>query len=201
MNVLHLLKRHRLVLLLIVVALALRVWYWSINPLWPQYSNADDGDYYRRALRLAVTGNYVDDAWLIRPPFHVWVFAAWIKLGLWLGQAPSFGVRLIQGFQVLLGVGMVPLCYALAARLFAGARAHRAGLVFAAIWAVWFPFIELAVTLFSEPIYLFLFALHLWLLLRLTQKSSTYCAFQTCRNVGHTFRSGRSGSSRRIVLT
>lgn len=166
MNVLQLLKRHRVLLVLIVVALGFRVWYWSINPLWPQYSNADDGDYYRRALRLAVTGNYVDDAWLIRPPFHVWVFAAWIKLGLLLGQPPAFGVRLIQGFQVLLGVGMVPLCYALAARLFAGPRAQRTGLIFAAIWAVWFPFIELPVTLFSEPLYLFLFTLHLWLLLR-----------------------------------
>ncbi len=151
---------------LIVVALALRVWYWSINPLWPQYSNADDGDYYRRALRLAVTGNYVDDAWLIRPPFHVWVFAAWIKLGLLLGQPPTFGVRLIQAFHVLLGVVMVPLCYGLAARLFTSPQANRAGLIFAALWAVWFPFIELPVTLFSEPIYLFLFAVHLWLLLR-----------------------------------
>ncbi len=166
MNVLQLLKRHRVLIVLIVVALALRVWYWSINPLWPQYSNADDGDYYRRALRLAVTGNYVDDAWLIRPPLHVWVFAAWIKLGLLLGQPPAFGVRLIQGFHVLLGAAMVPLCYGLAARLFAGSRANRAGLIFAALWAVWFPFIELPVTLFSEPIYLFLFALHLWLLLR-----------------------------------
>lgn len=166
MNLLNLLKRHRVLLVLMVVALALRVWYWSINPLWPQYSNADDGDYYRRALRLAVTGNYVDDAWLIRPPFHVWVFAAWIKLGLVLGQPPAFGVRLIQAFHVLLSVGMVPLCYALAVRLFASGNARRAGLIFAAIWTIWFPFIELPVTLFSEPIYLFLFTLHLWLLLR-----------------------------------
>lgn len=147
---------------LIVVALALRLWYLGINPLWPQFSNADDGDYYRRALRLAVTGAYVDDAWLIRPPFHVWVFAAFLRLGIVFGGGPELGVRLIQFFHVALGVLSVPLCYVLGARLFN----RRAGLLFAAFWAIWFPFIELTVTLFSEPIYLFLWLLHLWLLLR-----------------------------------
>src|SRR5690349_20646518 len=132
---------------LIVVALALRLWYLSINPLWPQFSNADDGDYYRRALRLAVSGQYIDDAWLIRPPFHVWIFAAFLRLGIVFGGGPELGVRLIQFFHIGLGVLTVPLCYVLAARLFN----RRAGLVFAAFWAVWFPFIELTATLFSEP--------------------------------------------------
>jgi 4-amino-4-deoxy-L-arabinose transferase-like glycosyltransferase len=151
-----------LLVLLILVALALRVWYLWINPLSPQFSNADDGDYYRRALRLAVTGQYLDDAWLIRPPFHVFVFAGLIRLAIDLGGSPAMGVRLIQGFQAALGVLMVPLCYALARRLFDA----RAGLIFAAFWAIWFPFVELPATLFSEPIYLFLFTLHLHLLLR-----------------------------------
>ncbi len=158
----HFLKQHRLLIALTLVALALRVWYLTTNPLWPQYSNADDGDYYQRALRFAVTGQYIDDAWLIRPPFHVWVFAAWLKLGLLLEQPPAFGVRLIQGFQVLLGTVMVPLCYALAARLFN----RTAGVFFAGFWAIWFSFVELPATLFSEPSYLFLFTLHLLLLLR-----------------------------------
>ncbi len=147
---------------LIIIAFAIRVWYLSINPLWPQFSNADDGDYYRRALRLAVTGAYVDDAWLIRPPFHVWVFAAFIRLGIILGGGPELGVRLIQGFHIVLGVVSVPLCYVLGTRLFN----RRTGIVFAAFWALWFPFIELIATLFSEPIYLFLWLLHLWLLVR-----------------------------------
>ncbi|HEX6289064.1 MAG TPA: glycosyltransferase family 39 protein [Herpetosiphonaceae bacterium] len=165
MKVVYTLRRHWVLLLLLLIALALRIWYLTINPLWPQFSNADDGDYFQRALRFAVTGQYVDDSWLIRPPFHVWVFAAWLKLALLLNQAPSFGVRLIQGFQTVLGVLMVPLCYALATRLFN----RRAGLLFAGFWAVWFPFVELPATLFSEPIYLFLFTLHLWLLLRFDQ--------------------------------
>ncbi len=144
------------------VALGLRLWYLTINPLWPQFSDADDGDYFRRALHLALTGEYVDDSWLIRPPLHVWVFAGWIRLALLLDQAPALGVRLIQVFQVGLGVLLVPLCYSLAAYLFG----RRAGLFFALFWAIWFPFVELPATLFSEPLYLFFFVLHLWLLTR-----------------------------------
>lgn len=162
MKVLNLFRRHWVLIVLMVLALLLRVWYLTINPLWPQFSNADDGDYFQRALRFAVTGRYVDDGWLIRPPFHVWIFAGWLKLALELGQSASFGVRLIQGFQTLLGVIMVPLGYALAGRLFN----RRAGLIFAGFCALWFPFVELPATLFSEPLYLFLFTLHLWLLLR-----------------------------------
>ena len=155
--------RRRLVLLaLMLLALGLRLWYLRVNPLWPQFSNADDGDYYRRALRFAVTGQYVDDSWLIRPPFHVWVFAGLLRTALSLGGGPAEGVRLIQALQVALGVVMVPLCYALGARLFSA----RAGLLFAGFWAIWFPFVELPATLFSEPIYLFLWTLHVWLLLR-----------------------------------
>ena len=155
-------RKHLILGLIIAVALGLRIWYLSVNPLSPQFSNADDGDYYRRALRVAVTGKYVDDAWLIRPPFHVFVFAGLIRAALQSGGGPAEGVQLVQGFHLLLGVLMVPLCYALGARLFG----QRAGLVFAAFWAVWFPFVELPATLFSEPLYLFLWTLHLWLLLR-----------------------------------
>lgn len=162
MKLVHVLWQQRALVLLTILAAALRIWYLTINPLWPQFSNADDGDYFQRALRMAVTGAYVDDGWLIRPPFHVWIFAGWLKLALLLGQPPAFGIRLIQGFQVAFGTLMVPLCYALAARLFN----HRAGLIFAAFWAIWFPFVELPATLFSEPLYLLLFTLHLWLLLR-----------------------------------
>lgn len=150
------------ILIIMAVALGLRVWYLTINPLWPQFSDADDGDYFRRALHLALTGAYVDDSWLIRPPLHVWVFAGWLRLALLLDQAPTLGVRLIQAFQVGLGVLLVPLCYGLAAYLFG----RRAGLLFALFWAIWFPFVELPATLFSEPLYLFFFALHLWLLTR-----------------------------------
>lgn len=164
---LHWFWRRRVLVLLMLLAAALRIWYLTINPLWPQFSNADDGDYFQRALRLAVTGTYVDDNWLIRPPFHVWIFAGWLKLALLLGEPPAaLGVRLIQGFQVAFSTLMVPLCYALAARLFN----RPAGVLFAAFWAIWFPFVELPATLFSEPLYLFLFTLHLWLLLRFDQQ-------------------------------
>ena len=163
-------RRGRLVLLvLMLVAFGLRLRYLQINPLLPQFSDADDGDYYRRALRFAVTGQYVDDAWLIRPPFHVWVFAGMLRAALEFGGSPAIGVRLIQALQVALGVAMVPLCYALAARLFN----PRAGLIFAGFWAIWFPFVELPSTLFSEPIYLFLWTLHVWLLVRWDDQQRT----------------------------
>ena len=155
-------RKQFFLILLVVVALVLRLWYLGINPLSPQFSNADDGDYYRRALRLAVTSRYVDDAWLIRPPFHVLVFAGLIRLALETGGAPATGIRLIQAFHLVLGVILVLLCYALGSRLFN----RRAGLIFAGFWAIWFPFIELPATLFSEPLYLLLWTLHLWLLLR-----------------------------------
>lgn len=172
MIVLRFLRRNQALIGLTLLAFALRAWYLRINPLWPQFSNADDGDYYRRALRLAVSGQYVDDNWLIRPPFHVWIFTAWLNVALRLGLPPAFGVRLIQGFQAVLGAAMVPLCYSIARRLFEpGAIARRAGLWFAAFWAVWFPFVELPATLFSEPIYLLLFAIHIQLLLRYDERA------------------------------
>lgn len=155
-------RKQLLLILLMLVALGLRLWYIHINPLTPEFSNADDGDYYRRALRLAVTGQYLDDAWLIRPPFHVLIFAGLLRLAILFGGSPATGVYLVQLFQAGLGTLMVPLCYTLARRLFN----PRAGFLFAGLWAVWFPFVELPAGFFSEPIYLFLFAVHLWLLLR-----------------------------------
>ncbi len=151
------------ILVLAMLAFALRVWYSRVNGLLPQFSNADDGDYYQRALRFVVTGRYVDDSWLIRPPLHVWFFAACLKLALLLGRPVTYGVQIIQYVQAGLGAALVPIGYETVTRL---VRDKRAGLLFAVFWAIWFPFIDLSTTLFSEPLYLFLFTLHLLLLLR-----------------------------------
>ena len=67
----------------------------GISPLDPSYSNADDGDYYHRALRLALTGQYIDDNWLIRPPLHVFCYAFWLWLAIATGR-PALGVPFIQ---------------------------------------------------------------------------------------------------------
>ncbi|HWQ13082.1 MAG TPA: glycosyltransferase family 39 protein [Roseiflexaceae bacterium] len=151
-----------LLALLVLACVALRLWLMAVSPLDPRFSNADDGDYYQRALRLAVTGQYVDDAWLIRPPLHVFFFALWLRLALLLGQ-PQLGVVLVQLAQTALAALTVLLGHAAARRLFAS---ERAGLLFAAFLALWYPFVESATVLFSELTYLFLFLLHLWLLLR-----------------------------------
>lgn len=147
---------------LVVIGIALRLWLISFTPLDASYSTADDGDYYQRAFRFAVTGQYIDDGWLIRPPLHTMFFAFWIRVGLLLGQ-PLLGITLIQLAQTVLGGLNILLGYGIARRLFANARA---GLLFAAFHAVWFPFVEQPSVLFSELLYLFLFQLHYWLLLR-----------------------------------
>jgi 4-amino-4-deoxy-L-arabinose transferase-like glycosyltransferase len=147
---------------LVAVAFALRLWLVSFTPLDPRFSNADDGDYYQRALRLAVTGQYIDDAWLIRPPLHVFFFAAWLRLALVLG-VPQHGVLFVQIAQSVVAALAVMLGYGAARQLFGSTRA---GLLFATFLAVWFPFVEATTVLFTELLYLFLFLLHLWLLLR-----------------------------------
>jgi hypothetical protein len=150
--------------LIIIVALgiALRLWMISFSPLDPSYSNADDGDYYRRALRLAVTGQYIDDSWLIRPPLHVFFFAFWLRLALLIGQ-PPLGILFIQLAQTAIAALTIMLGYAVGRRLFAS---QRAGLLFAFFLSAWYSFVEQPTVLFSELLYLFLFLLHVWLLLR-----------------------------------
>jgi 4-amino-4-deoxy-L-arabinose transferase-like glycosyltransferase len=149
-------------LLIIVVGVALRLWLISVNPLDPSSSNADDGDYYRRALRLALTGRYLDDSWLIRPPLHVFFFAFWLRVALTAGLS-QLGLLLIQLAQTALAALTIGLGYGVARRLFGSTRA---GLLFAAFLACWFPFVEQPTVLFSELLYIFLFLLHMWFLLR-----------------------------------
>ncbi len=157
---------YALLTVLVVTGVILRLWFISVSPLDPRYSNADDGDYYRRALRFAVTGAYVDDAWLIRPPLHVFFFAFWLRLALVLG-VPQLGVLFVQVAQTVLAASVTLIGFGLALRLFASVRA---GLLFAGFLALWYPLIEQTTVLFSEHLYLFLFLLHLWLLVRYDQE-------------------------------
>ncbi len=151
-----------LLALIIVLGIGLRLWMISISPLDPRFSNADDGDYYRRALRLAVTGQYLDDSWLIRPPLHVFFFAIWLRLALLLGL-PQYGVLVVQLAQTVVAALTILAGYALAQRMF---RSTAAGLLFAGFLAFWYSFVEQPTVLFSELIYLALFTTHFWLLLR-----------------------------------
>jgi 4-amino-4-deoxy-L-arabinose transferase-like glycosyltransferase len=147
---------------LVLLGIALRVWFISINPIDPSSSTADDGDYFRRALRFAVSGQYIDDSWLIRPPLHVFFFAAWLRIGLMFGSV-TLGTLLIQLAQTALSALNIVLGYAIARRLF---RSEWAGLLFALFLALWFPFVEQPSLLFSELLYSTLFLTHFWLLLR-----------------------------------
>lgn len=143
---------------LVLLGLVLRIWFVSVNQLDPQYASTDDSDYFRRAFRFATTGHYVDDFWSIRPPLHVLFFALMLRISALTGVAE--GLLLIRSVQVLLLVLTIPIGYDLARRLFN----RRAGLIFAAILAVWFPLVELPAHLFSEPLFFFFLITHLWLL-------------------------------------
>ena len=151
-----------LLLVIVLVAVGLRLWFIWLNPIDASASTADDGDYYRRALRFAVTGQYIDDSWLIRPPLHVFFFTLWLRVGVLLGDLKS-GILLIKLAQVGLGALQVMLGYGVAQRLF---RSRAAGLLFALFLAIWFPFVEQPSVLFSELLYATLFLAHYWLLLR-----------------------------------
>ncbi|HEU5099958.1 MAG TPA: glycosyltransferase family 39 protein [Roseiflexaceae bacterium] len=148
-------------LAIVLLGIGLRLWMIGISPLDPSYSNADDGDYYRRALRFALTGQYIDDNWLIRPPLHVFFYALWLRLAILIGR-PALGVPLIQVAQTVLAGLTIGLGYGIGRRLFASAPA---GLLFALFLSIWYSFVEQPSVLFSELIYLFLFLLHVWLLL------------------------------------
>jgi hypothetical protein len=156
-------------LAIVLLGVALRLWMIAISPLDPSYSNADDGDYYRRALRLALTGQYIDDNWLIRPPLHVFFYAFWLRLAILIGR-PSLGVPLIQLAQTMLAALTIALGYGIGRRMFpneqSAAGRNPAGLLFALFLSTWYSFVEQPSVLFSELIYMFLFFLHVWLLLR-----------------------------------
>lgn len=154
-------KRNTILLALVLIGLALRLWFVSVNVIDPRFSAADDGDYYQRALRFAATGDYIDNAWLIRPPLHVLMFSAILWLCINLGE-PNWGIPLIRLVQIALSLLTIPIGYGLARRLFG----QRAGYTFAALMAIWFPMIELPALILSEPLFFFFLLLHLYLLIR-----------------------------------
>lgn len=147
---------------IVLLGAVLRLWIISFTPLDASFSTADDGDYYQRAFRFAATGKYIDDGWLIRPPFHTMFFAFWIKIGMLLGK-PLLAIPMIQLAQTVLGSCSALLAFGIARRLF---HNNTAGVLFAAFMALWFPFVEQPSVLFSELLYLFFFLLHYWLLTR-----------------------------------
>ncbi len=146
---------------LVLLGLGLRLWFIAVNDIDPRFSAADDGDYYQRALRLAATGEYLDNSWLIRPPGHVFFFAAMLKTAMILGD-PTLGIAMIRGVQVALSLLLIPVGYDMARRLFS----RQAGLIFATLLAVWFPLVELPALILSEPLFFFALVLSCWALVR-----------------------------------
>jgi hypothetical protein len=146
---------------LILIGLALRLWFIAVNDIDPRFSAADDGDYFQRALRLAATGEYVDNSWLIRPPGHVFFFAGMLRLAIMFGD-PTLGISFIRAAHVVLSLALIPIGYDMARRLFS----RQAGLIFALLMAIWFPMVELPALILSEPLFFSMLVLHAWLLVR-----------------------------------
>ncbi len=146
---------------LILIGLALRLWFIAVNDIDPRFSAADDGDYFQRALRLAATGEYVDNSWLIRPPGHVFLFAGMLRLAIMLGD-PTLGIGFIRAAHVGLSLLLIPVGYDMARRLFS----RQAGLIFALLMAIWFPMVELPALILSEPLFFSMLVLHAWALVR-----------------------------------
>jgi 4-amino-4-deoxy-L-arabinose transferase-like glycosyltransferase len=145
--------------IVLLIGLALRLWFISVNVIDPRFSAADDGDYYQRALRFAATGQYTDDSWLIRPPLHVFMFAGLLRLSIELGD-PALGIPLIRAVHVILSLLTIIIGFDLGRRLFN----RQAGYMLAAIMAIWFPLVELPALILSEPLFFYLLFIHLWLL-------------------------------------
>ncbi len=158
---LHALIRQPVVwlVLLMMLGLGLRLWFLAVNRIDPRFSAADDGDYYARALQFAVTGEYHDNSWLVRPPGHIFFFAAMLKIGLWLGD-PAIGISLIRAVQIGLSIALIPLGYDIARRLFD----RRTGVIFATILAIWMPMVELPALILSEPLFFSMLVIHAWML-------------------------------------
>lgn len=154
-------RTHLYLAVLMLIGLLLRLWFIAVNDIDPRFSASDDGDYFQRALRLAATGEYVDNSWLIRPPGHVFFFAGMLRLAIIFGD-PNLGITLIRAAQVALSLLLIPVGYDLARRLFS----RQAGLIFALIMAIWLPMVELPALILSEPLFFSLLVLHTWMLVR-----------------------------------
>src|SRR4029078_1239597 len=101
---------------------------------------------------------------LPRPRMHVFSYALWLRLAISIGR-PALGVPFIQLAQTVLAALTIVLGYGIGRRLFP-IRQSLLGLLFALFLSTWYSFVEQPSVLFSELIYMFLFFLHVWLLLR-----------------------------------
>ena len=67
--------------------------------------------------RFAATGEYIDNSWLIRPPLHVLMFSALLRVAIALGE-PAWGQHMIRAVHLVLSLVSILIGYGLARRLF-----------------------------------------------------------------------------------
>ena len=138
--------------LILVAAVALRIAYLVVYASMPDWEMLTVDNYYHHNWAVDIAnGNILGDTTYFRAPLYVWLLGgAYAVFGASLWTARLLGL--------LIGVASVAVTYALGARLFS----RRAGLLAAALLAVWPTALYFESELLLDPLLLLLMELAVW---------------------------------------
>lgn len=151
----------------IVLALAMRLWFWWIQARSGAVPPGDPEEYYRAAIHI-LHGGYHDTGKWLRPP----VYPAFLALLLPAAGMHVAGALLLQA--CILSVGVLAF-YAFGAHLFG----HITGLVTALLAAIFVPLASYASSLYAEALFITLLVAGLTALDRAIKRKSERAAFGT----------------------
>jgi 4-amino-4-deoxy-L-arabinose transferase-like glycosyltransferase len=151
-----------LLAIVVLAALALRLLFWLDQGRAGVVFSGDADEYYRGAVHLYLDGSYYDEGQWLRPPLTSLFWAACFLL-----FGPSLPVTMLA--QIALSAITALLAGDSARRLFAS---RRAGVVAAALCALFLPYAAMASQVLSETLFIFSLALSTWLLVLLRQHAA-----------------------------
>lgn len=145
-----------LLVLILLLGLLLRVWFWHDQGLAWNVGLGDEDEYYRGAIHILLQGDYFDSGKWLRPPVTSIYFA---------GAFAALGINLPLAllFETALSLMSIPLTAALVRNLF---RREDYAAAAAASVAFFLPFAAYASRILSETIFIVLLALSMLLLER-----------------------------------
>lgn len=132
------------------MAVVLRVWPWFTPHTFGGVLEYDDGVYYGASRALAHGLMPYRDFVIVHPPLSTVLFLPFAAVGAWFGD--HVGMEAARVFVVAVSVVNVVLVYRIARNLAAPAAAPAAGLVAAAVYAVFPGAVAAEHTLLLEPI-------------------------------------------------